>query len=187
MRPVNIVQARLANQLLAGTKRRHPGEVVSWLGAVQAQDFAAAKWAVGLRTYGAADADVEAAFNEGAILRTHVMRPTWHFVAPEDLRSLLALTAPRVHQANARRYRTLGLDGSLLVRCHRAVTQALRDRTYLTRADLAGRLREHHIEASGQKLAYILMHAELEGLICSGPRRGKQLTHRRDGTGCSVG
>lgn len=164
MRPVNIVQARLANQLLAGTKRRHPGEVVSWLGAVQAQDFAAAKWAVGLRTYGAADADVEAAFNEGAILRTHVMRPTWHFVAPEDLRSLLALTAPRVHQANARRYRT-----------------------YLTRADLAGRLREHHIEASGQKLAYILMHAELEGLICSGPRRGKQLTHRRDGTGCSVG
>lgn len=177
MKAAGIARARLSNQLLGSTKRRKPGEVVAWLGAMQAQDFAAAKWAVGLRTYEATDTDVEAAFNEGRILRTHVMRPTWHFVAPKDIRSLLALTAARVHQTSGRVYRRLGFDGPLLNRCHRLLSQALRDRTFLTRAELAGRLRAHRIEADGLRLAYLLMHAELEGLICSGPRQGKQFTY----------
>ena len=63
--------------------------MVAWLGAMQAQDFAAAKWALGLRLQRSTDAEVEKAFNDGAILRTHVMRPTWHFVAPADIRWLL--------------------------------------------------------------------------------------------------
>ncbi|MGH7493568.1 MAG: DNA glycosylase AlkZ-like family protein [bacterium] len=96
--------------MLGKKKCKKPGEVVSWLGAVQAQDFAAAKWALGLRMHTATDTDIEKAFNDGAILRTHVMRPTWHFVVPQDLRSLLALTAPRVHAANAHMYRKLELD-----------------------------------------------------------------------------
>ena len=77
---------------------------------MQAQDFPAAKWAVGLRAPGCTGRDIEQAFNDGAILRTHVLRPTWHFVAPEDIRWMLALSAPRIHAANAHYYRQSGLD-----------------------------------------------------------------------------
>lgn len=174
---MDVAQARLSNQLLGKKKCKTPGEVVAWLGAVQAQDFAAAKWALALRMRKATDTDIERAFNDGAILRTHVMRPTWHFVAPQDIRSLLALTAPRVHAANAHMYRKLELDDDRLSRCHAVLTKALRGNQYLTRSELANRLSENRIKAAGQRLAYILMHAELEALICSGPRRGKQFTY----------
>ncbi len=125
----------------------------------------------------ATDADIEKAFNDGAILRTHVMRPTWHFVAPQDIRSLLALTAPRVHAVNAHMYRKLELDDDLLSRCHAVFTKALRGKKFQTRTELADHLAENRIKAAGQRLAYIIMHAELEALICSGPRRGKQFTY----------
>lgn len=174
---MDVAHARLSNQLLDQKKCKEPGEVVAWLGAVQAQDFAAAKWALGVRLHKATDADIEKAFNDGEILRTHVMRPTWHFVAPQDIRSLLALTADRVHAANAHIYRKLELDDDLFSRCHAVFTTALRGKKYLTRSDLANRLSENRIEATGTRLAYILMHAELEALICSGPRRGKQFTY----------
>jgi hypothetical protein len=107
MKSLEIAPARLSNQLLGEKKCKTPGEVVARLGAVQAQDFAAAKWALGLRMHKATDSDIEQVFDDGAILRTHVMRPTWHFVTPLDIRSLLALTASRVHAANAHMYRKL--------------------------------------------------------------------------------
>jgi hypothetical protein len=173
----DIVRSRISNQRLGPQKHERPDEVVAWLGAVQAQDFAAAKWALGQRLTEATDSSIEKAFNEGTILRTHVMRPTWHFVTPRDIRTLLALTAPRVHARNARMYRRLELDADLLLRCHAVFTEALQGGNHLTRAELAERLAEKRIEARGQRLAYILMHAELEGLICSGPRRGKQFTY----------
>ena len=91
----SITRLRLHSQRLDGSSFHSPVEVVRWLGAVQAQDYPAAKWAVGLRARTANDAAIEQAFNEGAILRTHVMRPTWHFVTPADIRWLLALS--RVH------------------------------------------------------------------------------------------
>jgi len=177
MPALEIAPARLANQLLGKKKGKQPGDVVAWLGAVQAQDFAAAKWALGLRLPQATEAQIEKAFNDGAILRTHVMRPTWHFVAPQDIRSLLALTAPRVQALNSHMYRKLELDAALLSRCHAVLSKVLRGKKYLTRSEIANRLAENKIEAEGQRLAYILMHAELEALICSGPRRGKQFTY----------
>ncbi|MGA7393783.1 MAG: crosslink repair DNA glycosylase YcaQ family protein [Terrimicrobiaceae bacterium] len=124
--------------------------------------------ALGERMYEAAVTDIEKAFDEGEILRTHVMRPTWHFVAPQDIRELLALTAPRVHAVNAQMYRKLELNDDCLSRCRAVLRKALRGSNYLTRPELANRLLENNIEAAGQRLAYILMHAELEALICSG-------------------
>ena len=177
MKASDIAPSRLSNQLLGKKKLKRPGEVVAWLGAVQAQDFAAAKWALGLRMQQATDADIERALNTGEILRTHVMRPTWHFVVPQDIRSLLALTAPRVHAVNAHMYRKLELDDKLLSRCHAILASALRGKNYLTRTELGRFLAKNRIEAAGQRLAYIIMHAELEALICSGPRRGKQFTY----------
>ena len=174
---MDVALARLSNQLLGKNKCERPGEVVAWLGAVQAQDFAAAKWALGLRMPEAASTDVEKAFDDGEILRTHVMRPTWHFVAPQDIRELLTLTAPRVHAANEPIYRKLELNDDCLSRCRPVLLKALCGNNYLTRPELANRLLENRIEAAGQRLAYILMHTELEALICSGPRRGRQFTY----------
>ena len=105
------------------------------------------------------------------------MRPTWHLVAPQDIRTLLALTAPRVHAANAHMYRKLELNNACLSRCRAVLERTLADNRYLSRSELATHLSKNGIEAVGQRLAYILMHAELEALICSGPRRGKQFTY----------
>src|SRR3979411_1133153 len=102
---MDIAHTRLINQKLPATSFENPADVVSWFGAIQAQDFAAAKWALALRCKNQTDASIEQAFNEGKLLRTHVMRPTWHFVAPEVIRWLLALTAPHVQRFNGSYYR----------------------------------------------------------------------------------
>src|SRR5881398_2981331 len=121
MNLLDIAHQRLLNQHIAGTPFEKPAEAVAWLGAVQAQDYAAAKWAVGQRVQGATDAAIEQAFADGTILRTHVMRPTWHFVAPADIRWMLALTAPRVNAANAYYYRRLELDDAIFTRSNAAL------------------------------------------------------------------
>ena len=178
MARMDIAHQRLLNQHLAGASFEKPNDVVSWLVAVQSQDYAGAKWALGLRLRDAHDADIDRAFNAGDILRTHVLRPTWHFVAPADIRWLLALSAPRVHAVNAHRYRELELDSVTLKRSHKALLKALQGGQHLTREELGEALEKAGIaEAKGQRLAYIVMHAELDGLICSGPRRGKQFTY----------
>ena len=183
MNPGAIVHARLANQRLLASNLASPAEVVAWLVAVQSQDYAAARWALGARLPLATDAAVAAAFDAGAILRTHVLRPTWHFVAPDDIRPLLTLTAPRVHQANGSMYRQLGLDAPTLSRSADVIVRALQAGVALTRDELKASLDRAGITASGgpdragQRLAYMVMHAELEGLIVSGARRGKQFTY----------
>lgn len=173
-----ILTQRLRHQhLIDAPLRRKPAQVVSWLCAVQAQDYPAAKWAIGQRIPGCQDADVEQAFNDGLILRTHVLRPTWHFVAPEDIRWMLALSAPRVHSMSAYYYRQLGLDEKTFKKSCAMLHRVLEGGKHLTRAELGVHLKRAKIEADGLKLGYIMMHAELEGVICSGPRVGKQFTY----------
>ncbi|MGZ8456978.1 MAG: winged helix DNA-binding domain-containing protein [Gemmatirosa sp.] len=169
---------RLAAQSLIGVPFASAPAVVARLGAVQAQDCAGARWAVGMRVHGATDASVEQACDAGAIVRTHVLRPTWHFVAAEDLRWMLALSGPRVQALNAGRYRQLGLDDATLRVGRAALADALRDGTACTRAELATAVARAGISlADPQRMAYLLMHAELAAMLCSGPRRGKQHTY----------
>lgn len=156
---------------------KHADEVVTWLAAVQAQDYAGAKWALGMRVPGSTDADIERAFARGAILRTHVLRPTWHFVTPNDIRWLLALTAPRVHAANARIYRKYGLGPAIFRRSNAVLEHALRGGRHLTRDELRAILKQRRFPTDEIRMVYLLMWAELEGVICSGPRRGKQFTY----------
>jgi hypothetical protein len=177
MTNLDITHQRLNNQYLEGRSLARPEDIVAWLGAVQAQDYAGAKWALGQRVQGADDVIVEQAFTEGAILRTHVMRPTWHFVAPADIRWLLALTAPRVHAVNAYMYRQLELDDALCERSNKAIAEALAGGHYLTRAELGAVLARADIVAEGMRLGYIMHRAELDAIVCSGPRRGKQFTY----------
>lgn len=173
-----IIKQRLRGQHISAAWLRQPIEIVNRLGAVQAQDYAGAKWALGLRLPGATDDDVEQAFATGAILRTHVLRPTWHFVLPADIRWMLALTAPRVHAVSATVYRRCELDPQILSRSRKAMTKALRDGRQLTRDELRAALEQAGIVAKDTlRMAYLVMHAELEGLICSGARRGKQFTY----------
>jgi hypothetical protein len=171
-----IVRRRLRAQRLSGAPCATPEEVVGLLGAVQAQDYGPAKWSVGMRAAGATDAVIEADFASGAILRTHVLRPTWHFVLPADIRWLLTATAPRVQARCAYRYRQLGLDAATLRRGDEVLADALRGGGHLTRADAAAALTAAGIAAGGQRLPHLLMHAELAGVVCSGPPKGKQHT-----------
>ncbi|HVR60435.1 MAG TPA: winged helix DNA-binding domain-containing protein [Polyangia bacterium] len=174
---MNIARRRLANLGIEARVPRSPVDVVRWLVASQAQDFAGAKWALGLRARDADDAAVEAAFNEGAILRTHVLRPTWHFVTPDDIRWLLSLTGPRVAAQSAPRRRQLGLDAAVLKKSAAVIVRALQSSGHLTRDELRAALARARVATEEQRMAYILMHAELEAIICSGPRRGKQMTY----------
>jgi hypothetical protein len=178
MTPLDICSQRLVNQHLTRQSLEKASDIVGLLGAVQAQDYSGAKWALAQRTRGATDSVVEKEINEGAILRTHVLRPTWHFVAPADIRWMLALTGLRVKAVLAYYDRELGIDDAVLRRSRTVFTKALLDGTQLTRSELAQALTRARIRADGtQRLARLVMHAELDGLICSGARRGKQFTY----------
>jgi hypothetical protein len=175
--PPEIAVARLRSQRLIGVPCRDAAQVVAWFGAVQAQDYAGAKWALAQRTRAATDDDVERACDRGAILRTHVLRPTWHFVAPDDIRWMTALSAPRVRALLAYYDRKLDIDAKLLRRSRNVLEKALRGEVQLTRTELGARLAAAGIAATGQRLGHLMMHAELDAVICSGARRGKQFTY----------
>jgi winged helix DNA-binding protein len=178
MRDTPVAHARLHNQRLSSAGFTKPEQVVSWLGAVQAQDYPGAKWALALRMRRATEAAIERAFATGAILRTHVMRPTWHFVAPADIRWMLALTAPRVRAAKAHYDRQIEIDAAVVKRSNNTIAKALANGVQLTRQELRAALANAGIAAdAAQRLAHLTMHAELDGVICSGAPRGKQFTY----------
>ena len=178
MNRVDFVYRRLHSQKLSSPDLRKAVDVVRWFGAVQSQDFEAAKWALALRMRSATNDVVEHAFNRGTILRTHLMRPTWHFVAHDDIRWLLALTAPRVNLRCGPNYRKLELDETVFKRSHKVLEKALRNGKHLPRSELRRLLNESGVEANDTvRLAHILIRAELDGVVCSGPRAGKQFTY----------
>lgn len=176
--PLAVVRRRLLAQRLTGAVPfPTPADAVAWSGAVQAQEYAEALWALGMRVQDVTALDVEAACDRGEILRTHVLRPTWHFVAAADLRWLLRLTGERVQAKSAGRRRELGLDDLTLARCHEAIASVLDDGEPRTRRELGAALEAAGIDMTGQRLAHTLGHAELAGVVASGPRRGRQHTY----------
>jgi len=177
MTAAQIARARLRAQRLDPPIATAPADLVRWMGAVQAQDLALARWSVGQRA--ACDAKaVDAALADGSIVRTHVLRPTWHFVAREDIGWMLALTADRV-RARLRPYdRNQGVDTELIRTSSRAIEAAIRRSGHLTRARIAGILARRGIRVeAGWIVGHLLMHAELSGVICSGVAEGAQQTY----------
>lgn len=178
MKPAELIRRlRLQNHLLTRPADQSPEEIVTHFGAIQAQDFAMAKWAVALRGKALTEAHVTAACDSGKILRTHVLRPTWHFVAPRDIRWMLALTAPRIRAQMRGSERTHEVDTALLRRSRKVIARALAGKAHLTRDELQAELARHRIAVAGFRLAQVMIHAELDGLVCSGPRRGKHSTY----------
>jgi hypothetical protein len=179
----DIIRHRLACQQISGTVLNRPEELVSWMGCIQAQDFAGAKWAIGSRLKSAfedplpTDTLVEQLFNEGKILRTHVLRPTWHFVAPEDIRWMLALTAPRIKAGSAGYRRQLGMEKDVFSKSQIILKRSLKGGRQLSRKELALTFQGAGIRTDEERMVHLLMEAELEGLICSGGLEGKQFTY----------
>jgi hypothetical protein len=172
-----LVAERLSNQCLTRVRHRTPADLVAWFGAVQAQEYRPAKWGLSLRLPdGTTDARIERALSDGSILRTHVLRPTWHFVAAADLRWMLDLTAARIHRAMATYRRHAGLGEKELTRAIAVIERGLEKRA-LTRAELRAALARGGITANSMQMAYHSMYAELEGVVCSGPRRGPLHTY----------
>ena len=172
----DVLRRRLAANGLGGPASVPPEQVVSSLLAVQSQDVQPSAWSVAQRTVDGTEAAVERARADGRLLRTHVLRTTWHDVAREDLRWLLRLTGPRVLAATRGVRRELGLDDELLGTARRAVEAALTTRGALPRAELRTVLAAEGLDLDGRALGHVLMHLELTGLVCSGPRQGARQT-----------
>jgi hypothetical protein len=168
VRDLDIARWRLRTQRLVQPHAASAGEVIRSLLAVQAENPGQAAWAVAARTLDPDKADLARLLDDGTILRTHVLRPTWHFVRAEDIGWLIDLTGPRIRRLTVQPLRAVhGLDERSVAVALDAVMLALGTQGHLTREQLAGVLRERGI-AGGQLLMMLLMHAELEGLICSG-------------------
>ena len=148
-------------------------------GAVQAQDYAGALWALAMRLPpSTTESELDAVFARGEILRTHVLRPTWHFVTPRDIRWMLRLTGPRILSSSKGRLSQLKLDAVSLLRAHRALHEAMQGGAQLGREELRAVLRRARVPADdSERFAWIMLVAELEGLVTSGARRGKQFTY----------
>jgi hypothetical protein len=174
---MEIASERLCRSFLVRSPWNTARDLVRALGAVQAQDYDGAKWAISQRT-GLTDAAIDKEFNRGAILRTHVLRPTWHFVDPADIRWMLRLSAPRMQTIMSTYDHKLGLDEKVYKRSNAVIEKALRENKVMVRSALRETLlRARFSDIDGQRLARLIMRAERDAIICSGPRQGKQQTY----------
>jgi hypothetical protein len=176
-----LVKLRLSNHHISDKKFKTAKEIVAWMGAIQAQDHNMAKWAVGIRLPGSTDKMVEESIDKGDVIRTHLLRPTWHLVSADDIYWMLGLTAPRIKASMRSRNKQLGLTDDIFARCNDILENALSGGRYLAReeleVELAGEIANAKTTTEGSRLSHILMQAELDGIICSGPRRDKKITY----------
>lgn len=168
---------RLQNLQISNPEFSDARRLLNQLGAVQAQDYGMAKWAIGLRLPGSTDASVEAALDSGEIFRTHVMRPTWHLVAPEDICGMIQLTAARIRSSFTARHRDLGIDATVLKKSNSILKKALAGNNHLSREELIPLYEKAKIPVNENRLSHLLMSAEIDLLICSGKSKGKQRTY----------
>jgi len=171
-----VAKERAAAQRLAVSAATAPAALVAWLGAMQSQDYPLAKWSVAQRLT-RARADVESAVADGSILRTHVLRPTWHFVARDDLRWMQALTAPRVLALMSLYDRRHGVDAALIARTTKAIAGAIARHGHLTRREIADVVHRAGVERDPWLVGHLVMHAELRAVVCSGAPKGRQQTY----------
>ncbi|MEX2593660.1 MAG: winged helix DNA-binding domain-containing protein [Anditalea sp.] len=175
----DIVNHRLYNQNISHQSFNNPTEVVQWMGCMQAQDYLASLWAIGLRTAPSKsrrETVIEQAIFGRKIVRTWSMRGTLHFVPASDVRWMLGLLTPRVIRSSAGRYRQLELDDTIFMKSRGIIEQALQGGKQLTRHELYAVLNFAGIATAGQRGIHILNHLAQKEVICFGPRRDKQHT-----------
>jgi hypothetical protein len=173
----DIAKLRLINQQIAVSKFSSPVDLVSWMGAMQAQDYNMVKWAIGLRVPGSKLENLEKAIERGEIIRTHLLRPTWHFVAADDLRWMIELTAPQLRSGSRSRHKELGLTAKVVSKSNKIIREALEGGQHLTRKELNPLLETAGFRNENNLFAHLLFVAELDGLICSGTTKRNQHTY----------
>jgi hypothetical protein len=171
-----LTSRRLRAHAIEGKRPVDPAAVVTSMGALQAQDWQQALWAVGVRTHSATRRDVEQSIEDARIVRTWPMRGTIHFVPARDARWMLALCATRILSKLGRRHGELGIDTATLDRSRALFERALRGKQRLTRKGIMALLESDGIATSGQRGYHLLSHAAQLGVICPGPMLGKEQT-----------
>ncbi len=177
MQPTAILNLRLASQQISVHQFTTARELVSWMGCMQAQEYAHAQWAVGIRVPGLQDTDIDTAIANREIVRTWCLRGTLHLVAANDVHWMLSLLAPRIIATAAARYRNLELDDKTLKKCNNVLARILKDGQLLSREELTTAFAKAKIEAKGERLTHILYWAAMHQLICTGPKRGNTPTY----------
>ena len=173
----DIANIRLSNHQLLGTDCSTPRQIVAHFGMMQAQDFNSAKWAIGVRLCGCTEKSVHEAFNKGEILRTHVLRPTWHLVTPENIRWMLKLSAKQIMQSMKSRDRELGLSDEIYIKCYHIIENAFKKEDYLTREELMKTLHNTGMKVDTSQMNHVITGAEANGIVCSGALREKKHTY----------
>jgi hypothetical protein len=167
-----IIQLHLFNQGLSANCFEKPDEVVAHFGAMQAQDYSMAMWAVGLRTETPNRSAIESLINSGEIIRTHILRPTWHLVHQKDIRWMMELSAPNVKKATQYVDKQEGLTDELFLKAWKIIEQKFREVDNLTKEDIMSHLSEQQITVGNLLATQIIIRAELEMLLCNGEKKG---------------
>ncbi len=144
---------------------------------MQAQDYNMSKWAVGVRLPGSTNKTIETAIDMAEIIRTHLLRPTWHIVSAKDIYWLLELTAPRIKASLKSRHKELEISEYVIKKSKKIIEDALLGDHHLTREELVGKLENSKIKTNNNRASHIFLMAELDGLICSGKIKGKKQTY----------
>lgn len=174
---MDIAQYRLMNQQLTRSAFSEPGELISWMGCIQAEDYTSAKWAIGNRIPHMTDAGIERDFHEGRFFRAQVLRPAWHFVAPADIGWLLDLSGHRIKAFYKPLYGKLDISNSDLKRSKTIITKALTGGGKMTRAELLTLCLKAKMRTDEIRINFLIMDAELDGLIVSGGRLGSEFIY----------
>ena len=173
----DVANTRLHSQQIAATKFKTAEDIVGWMGAMQAQDHVMAKWAIGVRLPGVTNNLIETALATGQIIRTHVLRPTWHFALAKDIEWMIDLTAPRIKQAVKPRYKELEFTPSIIKKSNTIIGKALTGNKHLTREQLAAELNRAKIATDNNRMTHLMLEAEMEKIICSGAVKNKKQTY----------
>ena len=172
-----IPSLRSLNQQLTNPKFKTAKEIAGWIGALQAQDYSMSKWALGIRLKNSTEVAINKEINSGSIIRTHLLRPTWHFVSSNDIYWILELTAPRIKAAVKFRDKQLGLTDPVFDKCNRILEKSLRDYNHKTREELITELKKNKIDIEENRASHIFLRAEMEGIICSGKQKNEKPTY----------
>jgi hypothetical protein len=177
MNLADIANIRLTSQQLTAAKFKTPKELVGWMGAMQAQDYNMAKWAIGVRLPGSSGKIIQTAIDKGEVIRTHLLRPTWHFISPDDIYWMLELTAPQIKASMKSRNKELELTDKIFTKSNTIIKKALAGGKHLTREELMAKLQKAKIRTDEYRSGHLMLQAELDGIVCSGSLNGLKQTY----------
>ncbi len=163
----DISNFRLINQQIADSKFNKIKDIVGWMGALQAQDYTMVKWAIGSRLPGTCDAEIETAVKKADIIRTHILRPTWHFVSADDIYWMLELSSPQINSVTKTRDKDLGITESILKKSNLLFEKLLSGGKELTRKEIVEEFKRANIETENNRFYHLQMHAEIDGILFS--------------------